>query len=253
MARPSIASACGQPGAREEQDHLPFRFRRRTGSPACPEAKTLRCKPTPIAAGCLTSEPNGGGSRDRRVASQVVVQIFQTPWLFVLRSACLSQARHDCAETAPIAPGRELLCSAQCANQWSYVRRRQRVKQMLVDKKIEHHLNPLTALSEIVQGFGRKDIGFAQKDSVAAPPLKEFAHLDEIFKIQLGFFPARIGRLNNEWYRIHPKPRYAQFKPVAHDATNLSPHGRIVRVEIRVEIVKAVKVILPCFFVVCPS
>ena len=77
---------------------------------------------------------------------------------------------------------------AERRNQWSYIRRRQRVKQMLVDKKIEHHVNPFATLSEIVQGFVRKDIGFAQKDSVAAPPLKEFAHLDEIFKIQLGFF-----------------------------------------------------------------
>jgi Alpha amylase, catalytic domain len=44
----------------------------------------------------------------------------------------------------------------------------------------------------------------------------------------------------------------AEFKPVAHDATNLSPHSRIMHVEIRLKFVEAVKVILPCFFVIGP-
>ena len=52
---------------------------------------------------------------------------------------------------------------------------RQRVKQILIDLKIEHHVHPIAVLTEIFHIRLGENVGFGQNDGVPFAPLQELA------------------------------------------------------------------------------
>jgi hypothetical protein len=53
---------------------------------------------------------------------------------------------------------------------------RQRVEQPLVDREVEHHLQAVALVAEVLDALVRRHVGLGQQDGVAAP-LQEVAHL----------------------------------------------------------------------------
>jgi hypothetical protein len=53
----------------------------------------------------------------------------------------------------------------------------QRVEQTLVDREVEHHLQAVAFVTEVLDALVRRHVGLGQQDGVAAAPLQEAPHL----------------------------------------------------------------------------
>jgi hypothetical protein len=68
-------------------------------------------------------------------------------------------------------------------------------------------LNAVVMEAEIMASFFRQHVRFAEKNRVAAPPLKKAAYLGEIFELHLR--PPVAGRdgFYEERHDVHAEPR----------------------------------------------
>ena len=145
-------------------------------------------------------------------------------------------------EHAPLRGGRARLGRLHGLDQRARVGGCERVEQVLVDLKIEHHVHAIAVRAEIFHiGLGQH-IGFGQHDAVALPPLQELAEEAEHVVLLLGLADLRpLGR-DDERHRIHAEAGHAQLNPEPHDLEDLGLHLGMRGVEIGLEVVEAVEV-----------
>ena len=156
-------------------------------------------------------------------------------------------------EKTPLCCRRARLGRLQRLHQRARIGRGERVKQMLVDLKIEHHVHAVAVVAEIFHVGVRQHIGFRQHDRVALPPLQEFAEHAEHVVLLLGLSDVRpLGR-DDERHRIHAEPGDAELNPKAHDLEDLGLHLRMRGVEVGLELVKPVEIPGLRLFVVAPG
>ncbi len=156
-------------------------------------------------------------------------------------------------EQAPLRGGRPRLGRGQRFRQRTGIGRGQRVEQMLVDMKIEHHVHTVAVVAEIFHvGLGQH-IGFGEDDGVALPPLQEFAERTQHVVLLDGLSHLRALGRDDEGDRVHAKAGDAELNPEPHDLEDLGLDMRVRGVEIRLEIVEAVKVPGACFLIPRPG
>src|ERR1700743_893876 len=131
----------------------------------------------------------------------------------------------------------------ECFDKWSYIAGRHRIKQMLVNIEVEHHLQALAEFSKILQIILRQYVGFAENDCAALPPRQKFREGPQ-HVIALGWSnQVRPLVRNHEWHGIHAKTIDSQLQPKSHNLQDFCLHLRMRRVQVRLKIIKAVKVI----------
>ena len=129
----------------------------------------------------------------------------------------------------------------------------QRVEQMLVDLKIEHHVHAVAVVAEIFHVGVGQDVGFAENDGIALPPLQKFAERSQHVVLFDRRADLRSLGGDHERDRVHPEAGYAKLNPEAHDLEDLGLHMRVRGVEIGLEIIEAVEVPGFGFLVVIPG
>ena len=117
----------------------------------------------------------------------------------------------------------------------AYVRRGgiERIKQMLIDVKVEHHMHTPIVVAEILLVFVWQNIRFTENDAVAFAPLQKIAHVGQIFKVQA--VASGLAGLDQEGNRVQAEAGAAHFEPESHDALDFGSHCRIFGVEVRLE------------------
>src|ERR1039457_1999549 len=122
---------------------------------------------------------------------------------------------------------------------------------MLIDIKVEHHLQAFAKISEILEVRIRKNICLPKDDCPALTPGKEFAESRErvIFLAR----PRLVCALRRNYKRnhVHAKAIDTKLPPETHYLQNLSLHLRMACVEVRLKIVETMKVVrLRCLLIV---
>ena len=83
---------------------------------------------------------------------------------------------------------------------------RQRVEQPLVHREVEHHLEPVAFVAEVLQALVRRHVRFGQQDGFARAPLQEVAHLLQQVEVHL-VLDAGALLLDQERHRVHAEAR----------------------------------------------
>ena len=112
---------------------------------------------------------------------------------------------------------RPLVGGLERAHQRPDVAGRQRVEEALVDREVQHHLQPIAELAEVLEALVRRHVRLGEQDRVAPPPLQEVAHVVEqlvvLARLDAGSLP-----LDQERHRVHAEAAHAELQPEAHDA-----------------------------------
>ena len=119
----------------------------------------------------------------------------------------------------------------------------ERVEDALVDPEVEHHLQAVAELAEVVVVVLRRDVRFREDDRVACAPLQELAHVAQHVVLLDVLLVGALG-LDHERDRIHPKAGHAELEPEAHDLANLFLDLWVLRVEVGLKVVEAMEVVL---------
>src|SRR5207253_5758075 len=109
------------------------------------------------------------------------------------------------------------------------VARGERIEEALVDREIQHELQPVAFRTEELYTFIWRHVCLGEHDGIAASPLQELPELVEESEVAL----RRDGRTllrNDERHRVHAEARDAELQPVAHDLGDLVPYGWMVGV-----------------------
>src|SRR5689334_538909 len=124
---------------------------------------------------------------------------------------------------------------------------------MLVDLKVKHHVHPVAVAPEVVHVRLRKHIRLGEDDAVATAPLQELAKDTEHIKLLL--WPGNLCAFSgdNEWDRVHPKAGDAELNPETHDLENLGLDFGVGGIQVRLEIVEAMKIVSFRFLIVTPG
>jgi hypothetical protein len=145
-------------------------------------------------------------------------------------------------EHAPLRRGRPRLRRTQCLHQRPAVCRRQRKEQVLVDLKVEHHVHPVAGFPEIFHVGFRQDVRFGEDDGIAFAPLQKFPERAQHVVLLDRLAHVRALGRNHKRDGIHAEAGDAELDPETHDLQDLGLHVRIRRVEIRLEVVEAMKI-----------
>ena len=124
-------------------------------------------------------------------------------------------------EVDPLRGLRPLVGGLERAHQRPDVAGGQRVEQPLVDREVQHHLQPVAEVAEVVEALVGRHVRLGEQDGVAAPPLQEVAHLVEQLVV-LARRDAGSLLLDQERHRVHAEAADAELQPEAHDAVNLA-------------------------------
>ena len=113
---------------------------------------------------------------------------------------------------------------------------------MLVDLEVEHHVHAVAIPAEIFHVGFWQHIGFGEDDGVALTPLQKLPERAQHVILLDGF--SNLGPLgcDHERDRIHAKAGHAELNPKPHDLEDLGLHMRVRRVEVGLEIIKAMEV-----------
>ena len=77
----------------------------------------------------------------------------------------------------PLRRLRPLLRRFERADQRLEVGGRQRVEQALIHRKVQHHLQAVAEIAEVLEALVRRHVGLREQHRIAAAPLQEVAHL----------------------------------------------------------------------------
>ncbi len=119
---------------------------------------------------------------------------------------------------------------------------RECVKQPLIDREVQHHLQPFALVAEVLHALVGRHVGFGKQDRLARSPLQKVAHLLQQVEVLLVLDPRAL-LLDEEGHGIHAEARHSQLQPEAHDLLNLGAHVRMPRVQVRLVLVEAVEVV----------
>ena len=156
-------------------------------------------------------------------------------------------------EQAPLRGSWPWLCGLESLCERPGVGRRQRIEQMLVDVKIEHHVHAVAVITEIFHvGLGQH-IGFGEDDGVALPPLQKFPERPQHVVLLDGVADLRAFGGYDERHRVHAEAGYAELNPETHDLEDLGLHVRVRGVEVGLEVIEAVEVPGPGFLIARPG
>jgi hypothetical protein len=126
------------------------------------------------------------------------------------------------------------------------------VEEVLIDIKVEHHLQALTGIAEVGHVGFRDDVGFAEDDGAALAPAEEFREGAEHVVLLRGALEVGAFFGNDEGDGVHAEAVDAELEPEAHDLEDLGLHVRVRGVEVGLEIVKAVEVVSARVFLIGP-
>ena len=119
----------------------------------------------------------------------------------------------------------------------------ERVKKPLIDREVEHHLQALAVLSEVLHVLLGRNVRLREHDRVAPPPLQkvpqQMEHLEILARLDVGAF-----FFDQKRHRVDTKSGDAELQPESHDAHDLALHRRIEGVEIRLKLIKPMEVVL---------
>ena len=90
------------------------------------------------------------------------------------------------------------------------IRGGQRIEQPLVHREVEHHLQAVGLVAEVIHAFAGRDVRLGEQDGIAAAPLQEPPHLLEQLEI-LHRLDARALALHQKGNRIHAEARYTEL------------------------------------------
>ena len=160
-----------------------------------------------------------------------------------------SWLRRNCTHCAFARPAARVL---ERADQRIEIAGGQRVEQPLVHREVEHHLQPVAFVAEILHAFVRRHIRFGQHDRLPGAPLQEIAHLLQQVEILL-VLDAGALLFDQERHRVHAEAGHAELQPETHDLLNLGAHVRMPRVQVRLMIVEAMEIVLARALVLRPG
>ena len=121
---------------------------------------------------------------------------------------------------------------------------RQRVEQPLVDREVQHHLQPVAFVAEVLHALVRRDVGFGQHDRIARRHCRKsrisFSKLKSCLAAR-----RRPLLLDQERHGVHAEAGHAELQPEPHDLLDLGAHVRVPRVQVGLVVVEAMEVVLP--------
>ena len=156
-------------------------------------------------------------------------------------------------EYAPLRRGRARPRRLQRLFQRPAVGGGERVEQRLIDLEVEHHLQAIAGIAEILHVRVRQHIGLGKNDGLAVAPLQELAERAQHVVLLDGPRDVRPLGGDDEGNRVHAEAGDAELDPEAHDLQDLSLDLGIGGVEIRLEIVEAMEVPGPGIGIVRPG
>ena len=119
---------------------------------------------------------------------------------------------------------------------------RQGVEQPLVDREVQHHLQPVALGAEVVEAFVGRHVRFGQHHGVARAPRQELAHLLQQVEVHL-VRDARPLLFDQERHGVEAEARHAELHPEAHDLLDLGAHERVPGVQVGLVLVEPVEVV----------
>jgi hypothetical protein len=145
-------------------------------------------------------------------------------------------------ERAPWAAGRPLSSVLHRSDEGTRVGRRERIEQVLIDMEVEHHVDAVAVIAEILHGDLRHDVRLGENDGIADAPLQEFPECAEHVVLLAGSLDIGALGADYERHHIHAESRHAQLNPEAHDLQQLGVNVGMGRIEVRLEVIEPVEV-----------
>jgi hypothetical protein len=80
---------------------------------------------------------------------------------------------------------RKLTSGRERALQGAHVAACKRIEQVLIDEEVEHHVDAIAFIAEILLVLLGQHVSFSQQHRIASAPLQELTHLGEVFEVLL--------------------------------------------------------------------
>ena len=147
-------------------------------------------------------------------------------------------------EVRPLAARRQLRVSRSAFDERPHVAGRERVEEVLVDPEVEHHVHAVACSPKYCNVSSGST--FASPSRMASPQRhwRKSRSSSRYSKWSCGCFVVRRAFLDDERHRVDAEAGDAELQPEAHDAPDLLADGRVLDVEVGLEVVEAVEVVL---------
>src|SRR5580704_1443022 len=100
---------------------------------------------------------------------------------------------------APLRRSWPRLRQAHCLDEWSRVTGGERIEEMLIHLKVEHHLHPLTSGAEVFHVGTWKHVRFGQNDCFSFSPGQKLAEGTQHIVLLFWFGHVRALLRNDKW------------------------------------------------------